>query len=414
MKKYIWYIICILFLIGCNSSDISEEYENETWNEELWQTLLHDSTFIELGGLLNNKTFFLQVINFTNTLPPTEIYKAVEKLQNNRIDKVSKSTSILKKKYPLYSPIYFRALYNLSNNTLSRAYDTRYELEEIEVLGDCSYAVATYASIVASINNIKKKYYAAYPNEASSFWQRLVYGSLLRYPVFPPSERAGLKIIAENFYRIKNNCEETHELALKLKKCNTYMTKIRDLLSEAVLSFDRDHELNFYPPQKPTYPSTPEGPRAYTKSEKDKLAINKPNLKMETQLPNCCVISILEVIGNELCGGGPRQGDLILDYYKTYRRWIPKDGVRIDHLNSLIEKYFKINPYQDVFKSIDSKNVVVMTIPSKIKNSRHFVLVIGYTQDGRYIYLDPEIGSLRDAPQAYFYKDLAFSISSCK
>ncbi len=154
-------------------------------------------------------------------------------------------------------------------------------------------------------------------------------------------------------------------------------------------------------------------PQEYKLDAKDKLVKDKIPMKMIKQLPNTCVTSIMEYI-NHLFGGKVNEGEYMADYWKTFGDLVTNKGVSIDNIDSFTNRHFDTSPFDSFQKSIDKGEVVMTDIPSDQENSVHNVVVVGYTDDGNLIYMDPEKGALQEGNPSYISGDYKISISGNK
>lgn len=154
-------------------------------------------------------------------------------------------------------------------------------------------------------------------------------------------------------------------------------------------------------------------PQEYKLDAKDKLVKDKIPMKMIKQLPNTCVTSIMEYV-NHLFGGKINEGEYMADYWKTFGDLVTNKGVSIDNIDSFTNRHFDTSPFDSFQKSIDKGEVVMTDIPSDQENSVHNVVVVGYTDDGNLIYMDPEKGALQEGNPSYISGDYKISISGNK
>ena len=158
-----------------------------------------------------------------------------------------------------------------------------------------------------------------------------------------------------------------------------------------------------------TYPT-------YTPNSNDKMA--KPDLKktMPKQLPNTCVTSIMDYIDDNFCGNLSNEGDYTTDYANWKNVHVFRDGVDIGDIAEFVNRHFNTKEFNSFKEAIDNGYVILTCIKSLVDNSVHNVLIIGYRDDnsGIYIYMDPEKGTLQEAPASSFLNLYNVSVSSCK
>lgn len=158
----------------------------------------------------------------------------------------------------------------------------------------------------------------------------------------------------------------------------------------------------------------------------DKIVVGKLPATMDKQSPNGCVVAVMELIyrifGDHI--NIKKEGQLIQEYINlanskgrfditidTYFN-TETGGVELSLLADFVGENFELNPFSDFKSSIDRGDVVMVDIPSEMANSAHNVLVIGYHTNGDLIYMDPEVGHWREAPESFFLGDYYFSISN--
>ncbi len=157
-------------------------------------------------------------------------------------------------------------------------------------------------------------------------------------------------------------------------------------------------------------------PKDYTPNSNDKMA--KPDLKktMPKQLPNTCVTSIMDYIDDNFCGNLSNEGDYTTDYANWKNVHVFRDGVDIGDIAEFVNRHFNTKEFNSFKEAIDNGYVILTCIKSLVDNSVHNVLIIGYRDDnsGIYIYMDPEKGTLQEAPASSFLNLYNVSVSSCK
>lgn len=166
------------------------------------------------------------------------------------------------------------------------------------------------------------------------------------------------------------------------------------------------------PPQ--TQNPVPVGPTKYVKKDGDKLVKKHLPQTMTTQLPNLCVPAIMEYIDNKIFNGTTNQGVYFLYYLNTYNKYIAIDGVDLLNIDEFVKHFFKTTQSISFPNAIDQGYVIMTNIKSNIKNSSHNVVIVGYKNNGEYIYMDPEKGCLYSAYEDYFLKTYTFIITGKK
>jgi hypothetical protein len=151
----------------------------------------------------------------------------------------------------------------------------------------------------------------------------------------------------------------------------------------------------------------------YTPQQGDVLFKPAFNNQMIPQMPNTCVTSIMQYISLELCGEIVDEGVFILDYWQTYNALVNQVGVSLDNINEFVQRHFATNTFTGFSNEIDQGRVVMADVTSTISGSAHNVVVVGYHPDGKLIYMDPEVGSLREDFAQNIGINYTISINAC-
>ena len=157
-------------------------------------------------------------------------------------------------------------------------------------------------------------------------------------------------------------------------------------------------------------------PQKHQSSNTDKLFKSNFTKTMITQVTDMCVPSIMGYVRSIKCNGKAEYGDYLLDYLQRYDiDPLLFQGVSPTHVNLFIGVHFNTNRTStSVTSNIDRGYIVMTNVPSDTPNSTHCVLIVGYKQNGNYVYMDPEKGYLMEAPGSYFLFDYNIPIESCK
>jgi hypothetical protein len=184
--------------------------------------------------------------------------------------------------------------------------------------------------------------------------------------------------------------------------------------SEVILTFSVCEYVGGISSTDPDYiPSSPQD-SPYVPQPNDKFCRSDFSHSMSTQLANLCVPSIMEYINHNLCHGAINQGVYIIDYRDmTGGNWAIDDGVDLEDVEDLVSRHFSLSPFRGFTNEINRGRVVMTDIPSNIPDSYHNVAGIGYPPDGTLIFMDPEKGSLQEAPASYFGANYRISINGC-
>ena len=147
----------------------------------------------------------------------------------------------------------------------------------------------------------------------------------------------------------------------------------------------------------------------------DKLFKNNFTQTMFKQLPNTCVTSIMEYINHQLCGGNINEGTYQLSYLQMTGNDVNITGVSLNNIGPLTNVFFNTATSGSVISILNNGGVVMTDIPSIIGGSTHNVLIVGYnSNDGTFIYMDPEFGYLKTASVDDFKFDYTYGITGCK
>ena len=124
--------------------------------------------------------------------------------------------------------------------------------------------------------------------------------------------------------------------------------------------------------------------------------------------------SIMEYIDNKVFKGSRNQGVFDLYYLLYFEGTIYDDGVKMADINPFVEHFFYTRKFVSFKDAIDRKKVVMTDVPSTISNSSHNCVIVGYQSDGKYIYMDPELGEMYIADESYFLGDYKIVITGIK
>ena len=145
----------------------------------------------------------------------------------------------------------------------------------------------------------------------------------------------------------------------------------------------------------------------------DKIVVGKLPATMDKQLFNTCVTSIMSYI-EQLFGGEYNPGTYLQAYLQEFGIWATEKGVALTNLSKFVNTHFIVSPFTGFQEAIDVGNVIMTDVPSDMSDSRHNVVVIGYHTNGDLIYMDPEAGHWKEAPESFFVGDYYFNISGNK
>lgn len=71
VKYIVTCCFIILVCLSCQTSDMGmiQTDEESEWDNKLWEALQKDSVFMEIGKLMNNKTYYEQVYSVMKSTP---------------------------------------------------------------------------------------------------------------------------------------------------------------------------------------------------------------------------------------------------------------------------------------------------------------------------------------------------------
>lgn len=235
MNKIYAYLICIgmiagIVLAGCRHDLLEEDSLRQ--EAELWQSMLADPIFIELGQLIDSRKSMKELEKLTKDVPMEDLGAVI--MQNNYFQQriVKEYTVTLKQRYPEFSDRGFVALCDSVNNqpkTKGNSYS-----DEFRVLGDCRLSAAVFQDILTYIQAIKE---AVRPNMPyQSYYASLGAGEVV---ALTETERRAVKVICDELIYgfVANGCYRVSEIAMKIRKMGgVYLTELRDVLQ--VIMFD--------------------------------------------------------------------------------------------------------------------------------------------------------------------------------
>ena len=135
---------------------------------------------------------------------------------------------------------------------------------------------------------------------------------------------------------------------------------------------------------------------------------------MTTQLPNGCVIAVMEYVDNKVFNGELNQGDLLQYYYTQHGLNIYNVGVDLDKIDGLVDCFFRTTDFLTYRSAIDAGYVVMTDIYRSISNSTHNILIVGYRSGSNLIYMDPEKGEWNVVSESSLVKNYNIVITGVK
>ena len=144
-------------------------------------------------------------------------------------------------------------------------------------------------------------------------------------------------------------------------------------------------------------------PKNYQSSSTDKLFRTSLSQTMETQMGGTCVLASMGYV-NSLFGGNTNYGEYIWAYAQLYHNndfeHVLYNGVYSQNIPSFVSRYFNTTSFTSYQQAIDNGHLVLTDIPTGQSYS-HCVTIVGYHSNGDLIYMDPELGVLRECPASY-------------
>lgn len=155
----------------------------------------------------------------------------------------------------------------------------------------------------------------------------------------------------------------------------------------------------------------PDDNKGYIPGKNDKLAQeNIPNT-IDPQIGNTCVPSTIAFVNN-IFGGTMTLGDVILSAFHLAGTDIIQSGMTLEETLALAISFFNGKDFENMTSAIDAGAVVMVGMNNTgDENDGHNIVVVGYCENGDYIYMDPQEGILKTEDESYFTNSIyTFSI----
>ncbi|TFU93185.1 hypothetical protein E4T81_09515 [Barnesiella sp. WM24] len=157
--------------------------------------------------------------------------------------------------------------------------------------------------------------------------------------------------------------------------------------------------------------SSSNDPQEYKYSKTDKLVTKKKSIPIPKQTGQNCVTNILDYLSESYFEFDASKGPF--DFYALLLEGkLPGEaGVSIENLPKLINHFFVAEQNVSNFKQAIDLGYTLVSL-RRIASSKdyHCVLIVGYTQGGRYIYVDTSTAKTYTAPASSFNKYYTFII----
>jgi len=157
-------------------------------------------------------------------------------------------------------------------------------------------------------------------------------------------------------------------------------------------------------------------PKQYQSTSSDKFFKNTSfNRTMETQVGETCALASMGYV-NALFGGNTNYGTYWLAYAQAYSPNLQdalSTGISAENLPGFASNYFNTTTFLSYQNAIDNGHLVLTNIPTGQSYS-HCVVIVGYHPNGDLIYMDPELGTLRECPASYPLGNINIQITGNK
>lgn len=251
MNKIYVYLICIgmiagIVLAGCRHDLLEEDSLRQ--EAELWQSMLADPIFIELGQLIDSRKSMEELEKLTKDVPMEDLGAVIKQNIYFQQQIVKEYTVTLKQRYPEFSDRGFVALCDSVNNQPKTKGNLDY-YDEFTVLGDCNLSAAVFQDILIYIQEIKAAYCKIYPNISDlTFYAMLSQGAVVK---LYENERIAVKVICGELMRgfVANGCYRVSEIAMNIRNKNgIYLTELRKVLRVLLFKVKENPQRNFNQP----------------------------------------------------------------------------------------------------------------------------------------------------------------------
>lgn len=158
-------------------------------------------------------------------------------------------------------------------------------------------------------------------------------------------------------------------------------------------------------------------PQKYIEAKTDKVVKPKKKIDIPKQLSQTCVTNIMDYVAEAYFKYNRNRKSPFDDYYfDAYARLSIYFGVELDHVKPLVKHFFDIKDIElnSIKQEIDSGHPIMIATRVRNSDDYHNVLIIGYTADNRYIYIDTSEGDTYVAPQNHFLDVYILAITGFK
>lgn len=158
--------------------------------------------------------------------------------------------------------------------------------------------------------------------------------------------------------------------------------------------------------------------RPYIPQENDKfLKDDLPTTLDDAQFLNTCVSTGMEYVADVL-GGRLKRKKVEKKYEEQFGIHLVLFGVDYEHMNVLASNYFNTDGFMTTKEAIDAGNIMMTNLNAGTDENGnivyHNVVIVGYHENGDYIYMDPVYGSFWEASPSFFPKNYVINIKSLK
>lgn len=256
MRKVIVFYTCFFLLTwACYHDYEGKNYSSNEWNDELWQELLNDSSFIAIKELIKVQEKLEIMSWLRDSLSREERVRYMKDYNEQRIKNFSQRIQEVKNKYPNYSFQYYDSLNRLVN-TIPPSISSR-----INVTGDCSLSEDNYTEICSIYLRIKNRYLATYHSVSYSQFKSLFFSGQV-IASSDPSIFNGLRPLVSyleyHYYDPEEiTCASISQLAVRVRQAGSQLLDILNFLiqHEFDILANPDYDLTY--PNGGTSENTP-------------------------------------------------------------------------------------------------------------------------------------------------------------
>ncbi|HSV88883.1 MAG TPA: hypothetical protein VLH61_09595 [Bacteroidales bacterium] len=161
-------------------------------------------------------------------------------------------------------------------------------------------------------------------------------------------------------------------------------------------------------------PTTPPGKGEYVPSEGDVFFQRNFSKTMEPQVGYLCLFSAMAYVRRELCGRTFDPGEFILSYMQMFNRpEVFDQGASVSNVLPFLREHFNQVEHLVIYLTAIENGWVIITDIAESPGVSHAVVIVGYKQNGRLIFMDPAYGRLREGHPNIFNASFRFVAMGC-